>query len=267
MKISRRRLLLAGVSLRAGAQERAGFRWPGGKRAAVSLSFDDARPSQLDVGIPLLDRNGTPATFYLSPGSMVKRLADWKKVAAGKRHEIGNHSSTHPCTGNYGFSKSRALEDFTRSRMEADLDQANEEISRQLGVKPVSFAYPCGQKFIGRGEETQSYVPLVARRFLTGHGYLDEAANDPEVCDLANLMGIGFDDIRFDQMRGIVETAAKEGRWVVFVGHDVGTPRRQTVVAEDLERLCRYLTDASSGVWIETVGTVARHIQSARKAR
>jgi peptidoglycan-N-acetylglucosamine deacetylase len=266
MKISRR-VLLGVAAIRAGAQERAGFRWPHGRRAAVSLTFDDARPSQLDVGIPLLDRHKVPATFYLSPASMVKRLEDWKRVAGAKRHELGNHSTTHACTANYRFSKSKALEDFTRSRMETDLDQATEEISRQLGVKPVSFAYPCGQKFIGRGEQAQSYIPLVAKRFLTGRGYLDEAANDPEVCDLANLMGIGFDDTSFEQMRTIVETAAGEGRWVVLVGHDVGAPRRQTVVTEDLDRLCRYLNDASNGLWVDTVGTVARHVQASRKGR
>ncbi|HXI40557.1 MAG TPA: hypothetical protein VNH83_11290, partial [Bryobacteraceae bacterium] len=31
------------------------FHWPDGKRVAVSLSFDDARASQVDVGIPLFD--------------------------------------------------------------------------------------------------------------------------------------------------------------------------------------------------------------------
>ena len=63
MKITRRQMLLGGVALCAEAQQAVGFRWPKGKRAAVSLSFDDARTSQLDVGIPLLDRHKVPATF------------------------------------------------------------------------------------------------------------------------------------------------------------------------------------------------------------
>ena len=32
--------------------------WPDGLRAAVSLSFDDARTSQIDTGMPLLKELG-----------------------------------------------------------------------------------------------------------------------------------------------------------------------------------------------------------------
>src|SRR5690606_14099967 len=39
--------------------------WPGGKRAAVSLSFDDAAVSQLDYVVPILNRYGVRGTFYV----------------------------------------------------------------------------------------------------------------------------------------------------------------------------------------------------------
>jgi peptidoglycan/xylan/chitin deacetylase (PgdA/CDA1 family) len=261
--ISRREFLVSAYSVRLRAQS-AGFSWPKGKRAAVSLTFDDARPSQIDVGIPLLDRHKIKATFYVSLNNLDKRLADWKAVAAGRGHEIGNHSASHACTANYKFSRSSALEDFTRQRMEADIDRATEQIRERLGVTPVSFAYPCGQKFIGRGEGAQSYVPLVARRFISGRGYLDESANDPERCDLASLMGTGFDALDFDAMRAVTAAAATEGRWVVFVGHDIGAPARQTVSVEDLDRLCRYLLDPANAIWVDTVGTVSRYVREAR---
>ena len=163
------------------------FDWPDGKRVAVSLTFDDARLSQADVGIPILDRYGVKATFYVSTPRLEERLAAWKEaVAAG--HEIGNHSMRHPCTGNFPWSRDKALEDYTLSEMASELDQASTEIERLLGVRPVSFAYPCGQTYVGRGENVRSYVPLVARRFLTGRGWRDEGANDPAFCDLAQLM-------------------------------------------------------------------------------
>ena len=58
--------------------------WPDGAKVAVSLSFDDARLSQPDAGIPMLDSFGVKATFYLNPGPMKERLEGWKKaVAAG----------------------------------------------------------------------------------------------------------------------------------------------------------------------------------------
>ena len=32
------------------------FKWPEGKKMAISLTFDDARITQIDKGIPLLDK-------------------------------------------------------------------------------------------------------------------------------------------------------------------------------------------------------------------
>jgi peptidoglycan/xylan/chitin deacetylase (PgdA/CDA1 family) len=258
-------LASAGSCLRSQSGQK--FRWPNGKRAAVSLTFDDARASQIDVGIALLGRCEVRATFYLSPSNMGKRLAGWKEVAAAGYHEIGNHSYSHPCTANFSFSRSNGLEDYSRERMEADIDRATEHMRQQLGVTPVSFAYPCGQKFFGRGVGARSYVPLIAKRFLSGRGYLDEAANDPAVCDLANLMGTGFDGLKFDEMRNLVEAAAAEGRWLIFAGHEIGAPGRQTVIAAELESLCRYLRDPGSGIWTDTAGAVSKHVEAVRRDR
>lgn len=54
--------------------------WPSGKKMALSLTFDDARLSQIDTGIPLLDKYGAKATFYISPGNMLKKAEEWKKL-------------------------------------------------------------------------------------------------------------------------------------------------------------------------------------------
>jgi peptidoglycan/xylan/chitin deacetylase (PgdA/CDA1 family) len=137
------------------------FAWPKGKRAALSLTFDDARPSQVDAGLPLLNGHGVKATFYVQPEGLGKRLDGWK-AAVASGHEIGNHTISHPCTGNYAFSRENGLEDYTLDRIEAEMTGANELIRRDLGISPTSFAYPCGQTFVGRGLDVRSYVPIVA---------------------------------------------------------------------------------------------------------
>ena len=58
---------------------RSVFQWPEGKKMALSLTFDDARLSQPDLGIPLLDKYGIKATFYVSPDNMIQRVDAWKK--------------------------------------------------------------------------------------------------------------------------------------------------------------------------------------------
>jgi peptidoglycan/xylan/chitin deacetylase (PgdA/CDA1 family) len=246
----------------AGSQQKP-FRWPQGKRAALSLSFDDARLSQIDRGLALFDKCGVKVTFFVSPANIPKRLAGWQKaVAAG--HEIANHSLTHPCTGNYAFSLKNALEDYTLEMIAKDIEGGSAEIRRLLGVRPVTFAYPCGQKFVGRGREVKSYVPLIAERFIVGRGYLDEAANDPAFCDLAQATGMGFDDMDYEQMRKLVSQASAEGRWLILVGHEIGERGYQVTDASALAALCQYARDPSNGLWLDTVEAIGKYIQEQR---
>ena len=65
---------------------------------AVSLSYDDAVPSQLDHAIPALDATGLKGTFYLSLNAPTigARLDEWRAAAAAG-HELGNHAVFHPC--------------------------------------------------------------------------------------------------------------------------------------------------------------------------
>jgi hypothetical protein len=230
---------------------------------ALSISFDDGRLSQIDRGLELLRKHGVKVTFFLRGDHVEQRLEGWRQAVADG-HEIGNHSMTHPCTGNYEFSRHNALEDYSLSTMQKQLDAANAQISGLLGVKPQTFAYPCGQKFIGRGRRAKSYVPLVAKRFLVGRGYLDEAANDPAFCDLAQALGTPFDDMDFEQMMKPIAEAAKQGRWVIFVGHEIGERGYQVTDSKALEALCEYVNDPASGIWLATVGEVGAYIQRQR---
>jgi peptidoglycan/xylan/chitin deacetylase (PgdA/CDA1 family) len=216
------------------------FGWPEGKRAAISLTFDDARFSQVDRGLPILDEYDAKATFYVSIRSLKERLDAWKRAVA-KGHEIGNHTLTHPCSGNFTFARERALEDYTLDRMRYEMEEANSIIERLLGVRPVSFAYPCGQKFVGRGQNLKSYVPLVAEKFLAGRGWMDEWSNDPTFCDTAQLMAMELDGKDFEQVKQLIDRTLANGGWLVFCGHDIGeggAPNHCLVDSQGPLRIC-----------------------------
>ena len=74
-------------------------------------------------------------------------------------------------------------------RLRPSLLEANRRIRQVLGVTPVSYAYPCGLDFVGRGERRASYVPVITRHFLVGRGYPGEYANNPIFCDLSMVQG------------------------------------------------------------------------------
>ncbi len=239
------------------------FKWPEGKQMGLSFSFDDARLTQVDKGIPLLDKYGVKATFYLVPGTMEKRLGGWKK-AAENGHDIGNHSLTHPCTGNFDWSRDNALENYTLEGISRNLDSASKSIKKELGIQPVSFAYPCGQKYIGRGIETKSYVPVISGMFETGRGWLDEAPNDPSFCDMSQLTGMELDGKSFEQVKEMIESAKSTGKWLILAGHEMNDGGNQTSLLSTIEAICKYALDPSNGIWIDNVHNIASYVKEKR---
>lgn len=240
------------------------FIWPEGKKMAISLSFDDARASQVDAGTALLDTYNVKATFYVQPPAVKNRLEGWKKAVAGG-HEIGNHSISHPCSGNFSWSRENALEDYTLKQMREQLKAANKQIEELLGVKAEVFAYPCGQTFVGRGKNTQSYIPLVADIFISGRGWLAESANNPAFCDMAQLTGIEMDGKDFEDILPLIKSAQQAGQWVVLAGHEMGNSGPQTTRLAMLKKLIEYAQDPANKIWISPVGTVAKYVNEHRK--
>ncbi|OGV81816.1 MAG: polysaccharide deacetylase [Lentisphaerae bacterium RIFOXYB12_FULL_65_16] len=239
------------------------FQWPAGKRMAVSLSFDDARISQVDVGIPVLDRHGAKGTFYVAFSRLEERLAGWRAAAAAG-HEIANHSLRHACSANFVWGARNVLENYTLEQMESELVEASRQIESLFGVAPRTFAYPCGQDFVGRGLERRSYVPVVAKHFLAGRGFRDEYLNAPTICDLAKVGGTEMDGLDFDGLLGILNRAMDKGFWVVLAGHEVGDRGSQCTRVDALDRLCAYCADPANGIWLDTVANIAAYVKANR---
>lgn len=256
-------IMMSLIEVSFGQQTSQDFSWPEGKRVAVSITFDDARMSQVEVGTALLDQYGVKATFFVVPGQVKPRLEGWKKATANG-HEIGNHSLVHPCTGNFPWARQKALEDYTLEKMRTELVEANNEIETLLGVKPRVFAYPCGQTYVGRGLNTKSYIPLVAELFVLGRGWLDEGPNDPAFCDFAQLTGMEMDGKNFEEILPILESAKKNNQWVVLAGHEMGESGLQTTRLSMLKKLMEYAHDPANGIWLAPVGTVANYVQEKR---
>ncbi len=259
-----KRIILAAILLTtANSFAQSSFTWPDGKQMAMSLSFDDARESQVTMGTPLFDQYGVKATFYVVPASVKKQLVGWK-TAVKSGHEIGNHSLTHPCTGNFSWSRKNALEEYSLDRMKSELVQCNQQIKEILNVDSKVFAYPCGQKFVGSGVETKSYVPLVAEQFQSGRGWMDEAPNDPLYCNFSQLTCIEIDGKTFEQLLPLINEAKKNGLWLIFGGHEINVEGNQTTRIETLKKLITYVQDPANGIWIQPVGTVSNFIKDKR---
>ena len=244
----------------------ADFQWPEGKKMGLSLTFDDARLSQADKGIPLLDKHEVKGTFYLSPENTMKRLDNWKQAVNGG-HELGNHSLKHACSGNFSWSRNSALEDYSLDRMRMELDSASTIIKAKLGVSPVSFAYPCGQTYLGRGVNAKSYIPLVASMFETGRGWLDEGPNDPGFCDMAQLTGMELDGKTFKEVKKLIDAAQSKGQWLILVGHEMDEGGAQTSILSTIDSICMYASNPDNGIWVDNVHNIASYIKEKREEK
>jgi peptidoglycan/xylan/chitin deacetylase (PgdA/CDA1 family) len=239
------------------------FRWPDGRRAALSIGWDDARPSAVTTGVPIFDDHGVKATFYVLPRNMTDQVKQWR-AAAANGHEMGNHTLKHPCMGNFiGWQTPETmLENYTLQRMEKEILSANDVVDKMLGVRPTSFAYPCAQTYVGRGRTLKSYIPVVAKHFVVGRAGFSETYASPERCDLAQVPSLDSDNKTFEEMKAILDAAVSKGCWLIFTGHEVGDGKvHQTTSASALDKMCRYLKKHPE-IWVDTVTAVGLHIRS-----
>jgi peptidoglycan/xylan/chitin deacetylase (PgdA/CDA1 family) len=216
-------LLALALAWPAGASEPARYAWPGGARAAVSLAYDDAVPSQLDHAIPALDRHGLKGSFYLvlSADTVRDRLADWR-AAAGNGHELGNHTLFHQCDARLADRQwvrpEHALDTTTKARMQAQVALANSMLHAIDGSTEFTFTVPCGDRMAADGD----YVAGLRDRFLgiklgTGAVVPDMRTLDRGAVPVATPVGASGADLI-----ALVEEAGRRGTMVNFTFHGIG---------------------------------------------
>ncbi len=79
--------------------------WRGGRRAALSIRFDDSHPTHLSTAIPILREYGFRGTFMVNPGKyppgsrqrsdFQERLAEWTAITRRGDQELANHTAHH----------------------------------------------------------------------------------------------------------------------------------------------------------------------------
>lgn len=80
-------------------------KWHGGRKAALSIRFDDSHPSHVSKAIPILREYGFRGTFMVCPGSrepnsrrrsdLEEHRAAWEAVAQSGDQEFANHTAHH----------------------------------------------------------------------------------------------------------------------------------------------------------------------------
>lgn len=254
------RILLTGLLLcsSAAAQVEVSLSpWPGGAKAALSLTFDDAYPSQAAVAMPLLEARGFRGTFYLIVDRLFQRgkyadlpsapLADWQ---AGFRrgHEMGSHTWTHV-----------GLDTVSAVQMQEELRAAQEILEGLFPGTPVtSLAYPFSRADAAVMQEAAHY-------YLTGR-LGPPPAGEPPYNDPATalLIGLGAFFLCTGEAPALWNHAADQtlqgGGWLVEALHPIDEAGYCEVREEDLTAHLDYLAGLEGQLWVAPVGQVAARL-------
>ena len=239
----------------------AAFPWPGGKRAAVSLTYDDAVPSQRVHAARQLGLQRLPGTFFLQGSSqdLSRHRREWRELLAAG-HELASHTMHHPCDCSHDWvPRGYTSQDYDLERMREELEQTR-ALLQDLGVTgPYTFAYPCGETRVGTPAE--SYVPLVSELFLAARGVEPRIA-DPW-SDALELVP-AFDGSRaLSELLELCEQAEATGGWLVLLFHGVGGDHL-AVSLEAHAALLEHLGRRRDSLWTESFRNVASHVRSQR---
>lgn len=246
--------------------------WPFNAKAAVSITYDDGHPSNLDLAIPDLEDRGFRGTFYLTPELIGSdRVEEWRQ-ACRSGHEIGNHTWNHPCAALPTFESDQ----FTLEQTGKTEHWLNENIG-YFGVKGRAddlrtYAYICGELQLGGGGPDVArlrYLELVrstfwAARTTGGEPQLPEEvrANPYEISARATT----WDYDRSDRSIDYCKSALSEGRWAVLILHSI-TNHGETTKAIDTSRqvhieILDFLAENTTQFWVAPLREVYRHILS-----
>lgn len=238
------------------------FVWPHGAKAAVSLSYDDALNSQLDVAIPALNRSGLKGSFYLTLSSETvrKRMADWR-AAAKRGHELANHTLFHQC--------SRALPDRAWVTPENDLDHTHvKQLTAQIrlgntllhaidGKAERTFTAPCGDLQAG-GE---NYLAAIRSEFVGMKTAFGGVAATMQTFDPYSVSIAAPTDVTGAQLIDIVQRAANAGTMANITFHGVGGDYL-SVSTEAHAELLTYLAANRDVYWTDTFINIMKYVKS-----
>jgi peptidoglycan/xylan/chitin deacetylase (PgdA/CDA1 family) len=218
--------------------------------AAVSLTFDDARPVHLDVVVPELNKRHLNATFFVII-SKLTRLDDWRRAQA-QGHEIGNHSLTH-----------RHTAELNNASEELEVEDAKKFLDSNFKSDVTIFAYPYSELSSGLLFWVKRYD--FAARGWQGEGesgYV-KADTEPDWYNLPSQPAYTKYDAAV--YRSWIDKAFAMHAWTTLQIHGIGDPSTgfEPIPTNTFFSLLDNLkAQESKGLWVAPFGTVAAYLRA-----
>lgn len=185
-----------------------------GRKAAVSLTFDDFLPSQIDNAIPLLNQAGLPGTFFVIVNSEydTEFRASVMMEAIAHGHEIGSHTVNH-----------RKAASLSPEEADFEVKYSKDYIENAISAPVRSFCYP----YTDAPPHLQGPVSRLYRQARGGRVAREDKFVQPG--DGVNLMNVpalhvGPSPIYQGWHHRWVEDVLSKEAWLTLMFHGVGKP-------------------------------------------
>lgn len=251
-------LFLAYCSIITNAQNKKPWK---GKSCAVVLTYDDGLDVDITNALPVLDSLHLRATFYIADymHRFNAQMRSWRE-AAGKGHELGNHTRYHPCTGGLPgreFVKPEGdLNNYTVQRMDDEIMDMNVQLEAIDGRTKRTFAYPCGDTKI----HDTAYIDPLKKEFVAARGVIPSMPTIDKV-DLYNVSCYGVNGQSGDDMIAWVKEAQSKQALLVILFHGVGGGHSLNVSLPAHSQLLHYLKENEKDIWIAPMVEVGEYIK------
>lgn len=217
-----------------------------GRRAALSLTFDDTLPCQLQNAVPEMDRRGIQGTFFAIADCREYPLdvVGWRKIVPAG-HEIGSHSVAH-----------RKAADLTLQNAMYEAQESKRQLENHFGTPMESFCYPY--------TDAPSHLQLAVKKFYKqargGRGARVEKYVTPgDGVNLYNMPCFHVNEAAAGSVGRWADEALRRGAWLTLMFHGVGEPKAwDNVTSPTFCDMLDELVEAKGrGLWVAPFGAVA----------
>lgn len=243
-------------------QSNSVFRWPNGVKAAVSLAYDDALPSQLETAIPQLNALGLKGSFYLplAADTVQQRLSDWR-AAAAQGHELGNHTLFHQCAkslpGRDWVIEDRDLDQTSASRLLAEIRLGNAFLQSIDGKTQRTFTAPCTDQLAAG----TPYLPLLTADFVAMKTVVGGVVADMQQLNIHAVPVIAPSDLTGEQLIALVKAAGAKGTMVNFTFHGIGGDHL-SISSQAHAQLLQFLATHKDEYWTDTFLHLMQYVKT-----
>lgn len=205
-------------------------------KPGVCLSFDDNHLEQWVEILPLLDKYEAKATFFLTGvGKLSEQEKVWLKQIQEAGHEIGAHGELHVSA--HQFIQEHGYRKFLTEEIKDNIWAL-----KNLGVSPVFFAYPFGER--NKLMDLMLWTKFKATRNVASINSSSEILEKQVLKSQASFhyhsLSIDAGELgSLEQIRTLMEKAKKEQQVLFLHAHGIGESGDYHVSNDRLDSLLR----------------------------